>query len=132
MPVRSLHPPPGPPALLATTRILGGGAARFVAGLGDSYFPDLEKLGFAERFSRMRREAPARTRDPPQVPMSHPEVTDLEDIMRFLMGVYEGHIEQRYGMHTGTEAEWRGDGTGRWEGGGGGGAPPAGGGARGA
>jgi len=102
--------------LLATTPILEGGADRIVASLEDSYFPDFEKLGFAERFSRMRMEAPARTTDPPQVPMSHPEVTDLEDIMRFLMAAYDGHIEQQFGMHTGTETEWREYVTGIWKG----------------
>ena len=102
--------------LLGTTPILEGGADRIVASLEDSYLKDFEDLGFTERFSRFRMEAPVRKMDPPSVPMSHPEVTDLEDIMRFLIGVYEGHIEQTFGMHTGTEAEWRDYVTGIWKG----------------
>jgi len=102
--------------LLATTPILEGGADRIVANLEDSYLADFEKLGFSERFSRIRMEAPVRKSDPPSVPMAHPEVTDLEDIMRFLMGVYAGHIEQSFGMHVGTEEEWRDYVTGIWKG----------------
>ncbi len=102
--------------LLATTPILEGGADRIVASLEDSYLPDFEKLGFSERFSRIRMEAPLTKADPPAVSMSHPEITDLEDIMRFLMGAYEGHIEQTFGMHVGTEEEWRDYVTGIWKG----------------
>ena len=91
--------------LLATTPILEGGADRIVASLEDSYLPDFTKLGFAERFSRIRMEAPVTKADPPAVPMAHPEITDLEDIMHFLMGAYEGHIEQTFGMHTVKEDE---------------------------
>ena len=102
--------------LLATTPILEGGADRIVASLEDSYLPDFEKLGFAERFSRIRMEASLRKMDPPVVTMAHPEITDLEDIMHFFMGVYEGHIEQTFGMHVGSEAEWRDYVTGIWKG----------------
>ena len=102
--------------LLATTAILEGGADRIVASLEDSYFPEFERLGFAERFSRIRMEAPVRKAEPPAVPMAHPEITDLEDIMRFLMSAYEGHIEQQFGMHVGSETEWREYVTGIWKG----------------
>src|SRR3989454_10466749 len=111
--------------LLATTTILEGGGDRIVASLEDSYYPEFERLGFAERFSRIRMEGPVRKAEPPAVPMAHPEITDLEDIMRFLMSVYEGHIEQQFGMHVGSETEWRGDLAGGWEGGSGGGIPLA-------
>ncbi len=102
--------------LLATTPVLEGGADRIVASLEDSYLADFEKLGFTERFSRIRMEAPVTKADQPEVPMAHPEITDLEDIMRFLMGAYEGHIEQTFGMHRGTEEEWRDYVTGIWKG----------------
>ncbi len=102
--------------LLATTPILEGGADRIVASLEDAYLPEFGRLGFSERFSRIRMEAPARKADPPAVPMSHPEITDLEDIMRFLMRAYEGHIEQTFGMHVGSETEWRDYVTGIWKG----------------
>jgi GNAT superfamily N-acetyltransferase len=102
--------------LLATTPILEGGADRIVASLEDAYLPEFQKLGFSERFSRIRMEAPVTKADPPTVAMAHPEVTDLEDIMRFLIGVYEGHIEQTFGMHVGSEAEWRDYVTGIWKG----------------
>jgi GNAT superfamily N-acetyltransferase len=102
--------------LLATTSILEGGADRIVASLEDSYLADFESLGFTERFSRIRMEAPVQKSDPPAVPMSHPEITDLEDIMRFLIAAYEGHIEQQFGMHMGTEEEWREYVTGIWKG----------------
>jgi len=102
--------------LLATTAILQGGADRIVASFEESYLEDFQKLGFVERFSRIRMEAPVEKRDPPSVPMSHPEVLDVEDILRFLMRVYEGHIEQQFGMHTGSEADWRDYVTGIWKG----------------
>ena len=89
--------------LLGTTAILQGEADRIVASFEDSYLEDFEKLGFVERFSRIRMEASLGKTDPPSVPMSHPEVTDVEDIVRFLMHVYEGHIEQQFGMHTGSD-----------------------------
>src|SRR5881396_310360 len=102
--------------LLATTPILEGGADRIVASLEDAYLPEFERLGFVERFSRIRMEAPAQKTEPPAVPMSHPEVTDLDDVLRFLMAVYEGHIEQQFGMHVGSETEWREYVTGIWKG----------------
>lgn len=102
--------------LLATGPIIQSGADRIVAGFEDAYLPEFEKLGFKESFSRVRMETPAAKRDPPSVPMAHPEVTDVDAIVAFLMGVYEGHIEQRFGMHVGTEAEWREYVTGIWKG----------------
>ena len=102
--------------LLATTPLIAGGADRIVASLEDSYLPEFEKVGFTERFSRIRMEAPATKTDPPAVPMSHPETIEVEDVMRLLMAVYEGHIEQQFGMHTGTESEWRAYVTGIWKG----------------
>ncbi|TLZ64810.1 MAG: GNAT family N-acetyltransferase [Methanobacteriota archaeon] len=102
--------------LLGTTAILQGEADRIVASFEDSYLEDFEKLGFVERFSRIRMEASLGKTDPPSVPMSHPEVTDVEDIVRFLMHVYEGHIEQQFGMHTGSDGEWRDYVTGIWKG----------------
>jgi len=33
-------------------------------------------------------------------------------LARFFMEVYEGHMEQLYGMHVGSEADWRGYVTG--------------------
>ena len=102
--------------LLATGPILQGGTDRIVASFEDAYGPEFEALGFKESFSRVRMEAPAAKSDPPAVPMAHPEVTDVDAIVAFLMGVYEGHIEQQLGMHVGTEAEWREYVTGIWKG----------------
>src|SRR5207247_11314461 len=81
-----------------------------------SDLPEFGTLGSSERFSRIRMEAPVRKAEPPAVPMAHPEITDLEDIMRFFMAVYEGHIEQQFGMHVGSETEWREYVTGIWKG----------------
>ena len=102
--------------LLATSSVIQGGTDRIVAGFEDAYGPEFEALGFKESFSRVRMESAAAKRDPPAVPMAHPEVTDVDAIVAFLMGVYEGHIEQQFGMHVGTEAEWREYVTGIWKG----------------
>ncbi len=102
--------------LLATNPIIETGADRVVAGFEDAYLADFEKLGFRASFSRVRMEAPAAKRDPPTVPMAHPEVTDVDAIVAFLMGVYEGHVEQQFGMHVGTEKEWQEYVTGIWKG----------------
>src|SRR2546425_2400874 len=102
--------------LVALEPLIQSGPERVVASYEDAYSTEFERLGFLERFSRIRMEAPVRTTPPPAVPMAHPEVTDLEDVMRFLMGVYEGHIEQKFGMHVGSETEWREYVTGIWKG----------------
>ena len=36
-----------------------------------------------------------------------PEEGEIARLTAFLMAVYEGHMEQQYGLHTGTEEEWR-------------------------
>src|SRR2546427_337263 len=37
-----------------------------------------------------------------------PEEDEVLGLTKFLMDVYEGHMEQAYGIHTGPEGEWRG------------------------
>src|SRR5947208_3127637 len=37
-----------------------------------------------------------------------PEEDEVLGLTKFLIDVYEGHVEQQYGMHVGPEEEWRG------------------------
>src|SRR5437667_344442 len=37
-----------------------------------------------------------------------PEEHEVLGLTKFLIDVYEGHVEQQYGMHVGPEEEWRG------------------------
>ncbi len=102
--------------LLASEALIAGGADRIVATFDDSYAEDFGKLGFAETFARMRMEADLVRRDPPAVPMAHPELTDVPAMSEFFMRLYEGHLEQQLGMHVGGEAEWREYVTSIWKG----------------
>ena len=102
--------------LLAAEPMIANGAAAVHASYDDSYADVFAKLGFRERFSRMRMEAPLTKREKPDVPMAHPEATDVEDIAAFFMAVYEGHLEQQFGMHVGSPSEWRDYVTSIWKG----------------
>ncbi len=106
--------------LAATEPMIANGASQILASYDDSYADVFAKLGFRERFSRMRMEvAPLGKREKPPVEMAHPEATDVDDISAFLMGVYEGHIDQKFGLHVGPPEEWRQYVTSIWKGEGG-------------
>lgn len=102
--------------LMAVEPIIAAGAEKIVANFEEAYAPEYEKLGFVERFSRIRMEAHVARRDPPAIAMTHPEATDVDDVTTFLMAVYEGHFEQQFGMHVGGPREWREYVTGIWKG----------------
>jgi GNAT superfamily N-acetyltransferase len=97
-------------ALLKSMDLLrAGGATSITAHFEDIYEAAFESLGFRRVFARMRMEAPTKRSAPPiSVKLQPPEEDEVLGLTRFLMEVYEGHIEQQYGIHTGPEAEWRG------------------------
>lgn len=41
------------------------------------------------------------------VDLRPPEEREVLGLTRFFMEAYEGHMEQRFGIHVGPEAEWR-------------------------
>ena len=102
--------------LLAVEPIIAAGAEKIVANFEEAYSPGYEKLGFVERFSRLRMEAPVAKRDPPAIPMAHPEAMDVDGVTALLLAVYDGHLEQQFGMHVGGPQEWREYVTGIWKG----------------
>lgn len=103
--------------LAATEPLIAAGATTVHAGYDDSYSEAFAKLGFEEWFSRIRMEAALTKAEPPDLPVAHPEATDVDDIAAFLMAAYEGHMEQQYGMHVGSAEEWRDYTTAIWKGG---------------
>lgn len=102
--------------LLSTEPLIADGAQEVQASYDDTYSEAFTKAGFQEKFSRVRMEASLVRGDKPSVLLSHPEATDVDDISGFLMAAYEGHIEQQFGMHVGTSAEWQDYVTSIWKG----------------
>lgn len=83
-------------------------AGTIAASYEDRYGAAFEALGFRRRFARMRMEAATRTYAPrPGVALKPPEEAEVVRLTRFLMDVYEGHLEQAFGLHVGSEGEWR-------------------------
>src|SRR3989442_13548 len=86
-----------------------GGATSITAHFEDIYESAFSSLGFQRVFARMRMEAPTRRSVVPAgVVLQPPEEDEVLGLTKFLMDVYEGHMEQQYGIHTGPEEEWRG------------------------
>src|SRR5439155_13077392 len=57
----------------------------------------------------MRMEAPTKKSPPREgLKLQPPEEDEVLGLTKFLIDVYEGHVEQQYGMHVGPEEEWRG------------------------
>ncbi|MGI0149211.1 MAG: GNAT family N-acetyltransferase [Thermoplasmata archaeon] len=103
--------------LAAVDPMIGKGAQKVFAAFDDTYATDFAKLGFVERYSRMRMESPPLTkREPPAFPLAHPEALDVDDVAAFLMRAYEGHMEQQFGMHVGSVEEWDDYVTSIWKG----------------
>lgn len=102
--------------LLATEPLIAKGAPQVQASYDETYGEAFATAGFRERFSRMRLQAtPLAKREKPDLPMAHPEATDVDDVAKFLMAAYEGHIEQQFGMHVGTPEEWQDYVTSIWK-----------------
>ncbi len=78
------------------------------ASFDEAYEADFASLGFARIFARMRMEAATGRLPPPDVPLKPPEEAEVPKLTRFFMDVYEGHLEQAFGMHVGSEEDWRG------------------------
>src|SRR2546426_90145 len=97
-------------ALLKSMDLLrAGGATSITAHFEDIYESAFSSLGFQRVFARMRMEAPTRRSVVPAgVVLQPPEEDEVLGLTKFLMDVYEGHMEQQYGIHTGPEEEWRG------------------------
>src|SRR5437870_13910476 len=97
-------------ALLRSMDLLrAGGASSIIAHFEDIYESAFESLGFRRVFARMRMEAPTKRNVAPiNVKLQPPEEDEVLGLTKFLMDVYEGHMEQQYGIHTGPEEEWRG------------------------
>src|SRR3990170_8532953 len=103
--------------LAAVDPVIGKGAEKVFAAFDDTYTEDFVRLGFAVRYARMRMEASPLVKTPkPDVPMSHPEATDVDDMAVFLLAAYDGHMEQQFGMHVGGAEEWNEDVTSIWKG----------------
>lgn len=88
------------------------GSAAVTASFDEAYGGAFESLGFRPLFARMRMEAPTRRLPAPDLPLQPPEEDEIPKLARFFMDVYEGHVEQAYGMHVGGEDDWRGYVTG--------------------
>jgi len=103
--------------LAAVDPVIGKGAEKVFAAFDDTYTEDFARLGFAVRYERMRMEAsPLLKASKPDVPMSHPEATDVDDMAVFLRAAYDGHMEQQFGMHVGGAEEWNDYVTSIWKG----------------
>ena len=84
------------------------GASSITAHFEDRYATPFDSLGFRRVFARMRMEGPtARSAPSGSVHLAPPEENEVAGLTEFLMHVYEGHMEQQFGLHTGPEAEWR-------------------------
>ncbi len=87
-------------------RTRSGGA--ITASYEDRYGPAFEALGFRPRFARMRMEAATRAAAPrPDHALKPPEESEVPGLATFLRDVYDGHVEQAFGIHVGTDAEWQ-------------------------
>ncbi len=94
--------------LKAVDFLRAAGTGSITAHYEDRYEPSFVGLGFRRIFARMRMEAPTvRAPVPEGIRLIPPEEGEIARLTAFLMDVYDGHMEQRYGLHTGPEDEWR-------------------------
>ncbi len=91
-------------------RTHGGDAV--TASFDQAYEEDFASVGFAQQFARIRMEAATRRLPAPTIALKPPEEAEVPKLTRFFMDVYEGHLEQSFGIHVGSEADWRGYMTG--------------------
>jgi ribosomal protein S18 acetylase RimI-like enzyme len=97
------------PAIIRALDLLrSGGAGAVTASFDEAYEPDFEAVGFHRVFARMRMEAPTQRSPPGEVSLKPPEEAEVPRLAQFFMDVYEGHLEQQYGMHVGSEEDWSG------------------------
>lgn len=93
--------------LKAMDLLRSGGAEAITASFDEPYGKDFEALGFRRVFARMRMEAPTTRFPPGGIPLKPPEEAEIPGLSHFFMEVYAGHLEQSYGMHVGSEEDWR-------------------------
>lgn len=91
-------------------RTQGGEAV--TASFDEAYGDDFTSLGFQRAFARMRMEAATQRLPLPAVALKPPEEAEVPKLARFFMDAYAGHLEQSFGMHVGSEEDWRGYVTG--------------------
>ncbi|MGQ0797462.1 MAG: GNAT family N-acetyltransferase [Methanobacteriota archaeon] len=92
----------------AVDRLRAQAVIRISASFEDRYEPAFAALGFRRWFARMRMEAAtAKGPVPLGVPLRPPEEPEVIGLTSFFMDVYDGHMEQAFGLHTGSESEWR-------------------------
>lgn len=97
-----------PAVLKAVDRLRARGAEAITATFEERYEPVFKDLGFRRHFARIRMEAPVSTGSLPiGLALRPPEEAEIAGLTEFLRDVYEGHIEQQFGMHVGTPEEWR-------------------------
>ncbi len=95
--------------LKAVDLLRAGGATTITGQFEDRYESTFVSLGFRRIFARMRMEAPTKRSVPTaDLKMQPPEEAEVLGLTKFLMDVYDGHMEQAHGIHTGPEDEWRG------------------------
>ncbi len=94
--------------LRAVDLLRSRGAGAITASFEEAYAPSFEALGFRRVFARMRMEAPTRRLAPAAGSLKPPEESEVLALARFFREAYEGHLEQSYGMHVGSEEDWRG------------------------
>ncbi len=92
----------------AVDLLRSGGADAITASYDESYGEDFEALGFHRLFARMRMEGSTHRLPQSEVPLKPPEEAEIPRLARFFMDVYAGHLEQQFGMHVGSEDDWRG------------------------
>ncbi len=107
------HAAEATPAIIKALDLLRTQAAGAVtASFDEAYTKDFEALGFRPLFARMRLEAATSRLPASAVALKPPEEGEIPKLARFFQGVYEGHMEQAYGMQVGSEEDWRGYVTG--------------------
>ncbi len=94
--------------LKAVDLLRASGAKAITASFDEAYARAFEDLGFRRIFARIRMEAGTRRAPPSHVALKPPEETEIPGLARFFMDAYEGHLEQSFGMHVGSEDDWRG------------------------
>jgi ribosomal protein S18 acetylase RimI-like enzyme len=103
------HVDEAPGVLLKAVDLLRARGATAITGhFEDRYAHAFEALGFRRAFARMRMEAPTKKSPRRDIPLQPPEEDEVVGLAKFLMDVYDGHVEQQYGIHVGTDEEWRG------------------------
>lgn len=106
----SLHPDAREHALeairLASEFLRNQGAERVVAGIDASYLPDFQRAGFQETFSRMTMETNLEAHKAAEIHLHHPRGENAGSLATFFIEVYQGHMDQEFGMHLGRPEDW--------------------------